>query len=243
MAYETILSGDLNGDDVPVTCKADSPDCDSFGGRCVNGICITRQANSENSYHVVTGSGANETAVFDGFTITGGNADGSSTYDYGGGMYNPGGKPTIATCLFRGNSGYYGGGMYSGGWPGDGNFSVIPMFENADGDDDIPETEDDNLHLLPTSPCIDRGDPKYDPEANAMDLDGNVRVVDGDGDRAAIVDMGAYEYQPGDFDKDYDVDLDDFTVLADLTKRRIPTKTGKSRNWTHQAVARILGRT
>ena len=32
--------------------------------------------------------------------------------------------------------------------------------------------------------------------------------------------------------------------IADtLTERRVPTKTGKSARWTHQAVARILGRT
>ena len=52
--YQTILSGDLNGDDGP-----------NFAD------------NGENSYHVVTGSGTDETAVLDGFTITGGNANGS----------------------------------------------------------------------------------------------------------------------------------------------------------------------
>ncbi|MCP4712207.1 MAG: hypothetical protein GY869_26590, partial [Planctomycetes bacterium] len=50
----TILSGDLDGDD---------------GADFLN--------NSENSYHVVTGSNTNATAVLDGFTITGGNASSS----------------------------------------------------------------------------------------------------------------------------------------------------------------------
>ncbi len=54
-AYETILSGDLLGNDGPDFANSD-----------------------ENSFHVVTGSGTNATAVLDGFTITGGNADGSS---------------------------------------------------------------------------------------------------------------------------------------------------------------------
>lgn len=31
-------------------------------------------------------------------------------------------------------------------------------------------------------------------------------------------------------------------IAAELTKRGIPTKTGRSRRWTHQAVARILSR-
>ncbi len=32
-------------------------------------------------------------------------------------------------------------------------------------------------------------------------------------------------------------------IASQLTVRRIPTKTGKSNRWTHQAVARILRRT
>ena len=32
-------------------------------------------------------------------------------------------------------------------------------------------------------------------------------------------------------------------IAARLTERGVPTKTGKSRRWTHQAVARILSRT
>ena len=31
-------------------------------------------------------------------------------------------------------------------------------------------------------------------------------------------------------------------IADELTERQIPTKTGKSSRWTHQAVARILGR-
>ena len=92
--YETILSGDLNDDD---------------GALFVN--------NSENIYHVVTGSGTDETAVLDGFTVTGGNADDyySPSGDKGAGMYNSSGNPTVANCTFRANSaGRMGGGMYNG---------------------------------------------------------------------------------------------------------------------------------
>ena len=47
---------------------------------------------------------------------------------------------------------------------------------------------DGDYHLLPTSPCIDTGDPNYLPEPNETDLDGNPRVLNG------RIDMGAYEY-------------------------------------------------
>ena len=96
VVYETILSGDLNGNDGP-----------DF----VN--------NGENSYHVVTGSGTDETVLLDGFTVTSGNANNSSWYiDRAGGMYIRNGSPTVANCTFIGNSAYrWGGGMccYDGG--------------------------------------------------------------------------------------------------------------------------------
>ena len=90
-AYETILSGDLNGDD---------------DSNFVNNI--------ENSYHVVTGGGTDTNAILDGFTITGGNADGIAPEDCGGGMYNFSGSPTIINCTFIENfSLTMGGGMFN----------------------------------------------------------------------------------------------------------------------------------
>jgi predicted outer membrane repeat protein/parallel beta-helix repeat protein len=87
-AYETILSGDLLGNDGP-----------GF----VN--------NGENSFHVVTGSGTDATAVLDGFTITAGNANGTDWEGHGGGMYNKSGSPTLTSCTFSGNSAHWGGGV------------------------------------------------------------------------------------------------------------------------------------
>jgi hypothetical protein len=70
--------------------------------------------NSDNIYHVVTGSGCDSTAVLDGFTITGGNADGNDTHSKGGGMYNDSGSPSLVNCKFTGNSaGKMGGGIYN----------------------------------------------------------------------------------------------------------------------------------
>ncbi len=65
-------------------------------------------AGDLDSYHVVTGSGTDDTALLDGFTITGGNA----ALPGGGGMYNNAGSPTVVNCAFKGNySLLYGAGV------------------------------------------------------------------------------------------------------------------------------------
>jgi len=65
---------------------------------------------SDNSYHVVSGSDLNATAVLDGFEIRDGNADGAAfPHDGGGGMLNICGSPTIRNCRFVNNRGRYGG--------------------------------------------------------------------------------------------------------------------------------------
>ena len=326
-AYKTILSGDLNGDDGP-----------DFAN------------NDENSLHVVTVSDTGDEVILDGFTITAGNADGSSwLHSHGGGMHNESGSPTVSNCTFTGNiadfagggmcndyyshstvisctfignSANYGGGMYNhyrylkvtncsfsgnsasldgggmynycggpivtgctftgnsaveagggsfnesdedddeyaepvftnctfagnsadyiggtnsgygtlsncilwgntasswdeipgmasvsyscvrGGHTGTGNIDVDPCFIDADGTDNIPGNEDDDLHLMSYSPCIDEGDPARD-YSGQVDMDGEARV------RYGRVDMGADEVFPiaGDVDADEDVDAVDF---------------------------------
>ncbi|MBN1764675.1 MAG: right-handed parallel beta-helix repeat-containing protein [Sedimentisphaerales bacterium] len=79
-----------------------------------------------------------------------------------------------------------------GDWVGLGNIDADPCFVDADGDDNLPGTEDDDLRLQAFSPCIDVGDNSVVTEA--FDLDGKTRIMDGDGDGVAVVDMGAYEY-------------------------------------------------
>ncbi len=80
----------------------------------LSGDINTPDVNSDNSYHVVTGSGTNPTAVLDGFTITGANADGSASNSDGGGMYNYEGSPTVSNCTFTDNTVQDdGGGMYN----------------------------------------------------------------------------------------------------------------------------------
>ncbi|PSR12737.1 MAG: hypothetical protein C7N36_10770, partial [Bacteroidetes bacterium] len=77
---------------------------------------IGAAANTDNSYHVIfnNSNGLTNTAVLDGFTVTGGNADGSSSpHYYGGGMYNSNSSPTVTNCAFSGNSARDAGGMYN----------------------------------------------------------------------------------------------------------------------------------
>ena len=72
--------------------------------------------NSDDSYHIVIGSNTNNYAKLDGFTITGGNANGSvPPQDRGGGMYNYRGSPSLTNVIFIGNAATFGGGMYNGG--------------------------------------------------------------------------------------------------------------------------------
>ncbi|MEJ2735919.1 MAG: PKD domain-containing protein, partial [Anaerolineae bacterium] len=87
----TVLSGDLNGDDGP-----------GF------------QNNGENSYTIFYHGdvGLNDNAILDGFTISGGNANGSPTA--GGGMFNYSSSPTLINCTFSGNTALGGGGMFNG---------------------------------------------------------------------------------------------------------------------------------
>jgi len=49
--------------------------------------------------------------LLDGFTVTGGLADGSYPHDSGGGMVNWSSSPTVRHCTFEGNEAITGGGM------------------------------------------------------------------------------------------------------------------------------------
>lgn len=142
LLHETVLSGDLNGDDFPANptsncCFAhDGPGCDDpvcedaicpsmGGGCCTDGwsaicagaagtfcdLCATTGNNTDNSLNVVRGSGTNATAVLDGFTIRGGNAQTLGNELGGGGMLNIAGSPTVLGTRFVGNVGVRGGGM------------------------------------------------------------------------------------------------------------------------------------
>jgi parallel beta-helix repeat protein len=91
--------------------------------------------------------------------------------------------------IIRFNNIFSGGGMaYGGNCPDmtgtNGNISADPRFTNP--------TQGD-YHLQQGSPSIDAGD-NSTPNLSDKDLDGHPRILDGDGNGTAIVDMGVYEF-------------------------------------------------
>lgn len=95
----SVLSGDFNGDDV-------------ISGA---GETLTITGNGENALHVVISAGNVSSAVLDGFTVTGGFANGANANlisinsvgiigSRGGGMFIRSSSPGIANCLFEGNA-------------------------------------------------------------------------------------------------------------------------------------------
>lgn len=141
----------------------------------------------------------------------------------GGGMYSQSGVPAVINCVFRGNTvNTFEGTMtaaYSnveGGWSGTGNIDADPLFVDADGPDDVPGNADDDLRLLPPSPCVDTGDNASVPAGITTDLDGNDRILDGDNDLTATVDMGAYELVPVACPWDCDGSGDGAVNVSDL---------------------------
>lgn len=105
---ETILSGDLNGDD-------------NVTGTFPN---LVYNNYTENAYHVVYTRNAGTGVIVDGFTITGGNTNGSNDNRYGAGWYNiADGNAEVSSLTIR-NTHFYrnkansdeaqGVGMYNG---------------------------------------------------------------------------------------------------------------------------------
>jgi parallel beta-helix repeat protein len=84
--------------------------------------------------------------------------------------FSPNGSGLQGTCAAQSNT--------------NGNISVNPRF--------VGKT---NFQLKAGSAAIDAGDNSA-PDLPTLDLSGKPRIVDGDGDGDAIIDMGAYEYQP-----------------------------------------------
>ncbi|MFI5381575.1 MAG: choice-of-anchor Q domain-containing protein [Tepidisphaerales bacterium] len=71
--------------------------------------------NNFSSYHVVTAIGGNVPTVLQGFTITGGKADGTGDAHsgLGGGMIVDGGSLAVSNCIFTANSAAFGAGIYA----------------------------------------------------------------------------------------------------------------------------------
>lgn len=109
----TVLSGDLDQNDT---------------GKDANGVIpAPNQITGANAYRVVMGNALTTTAVLDGFTITGGKADGASaspcSMGCGGGVNNYQSSPTLRNLAIIGNyAANQGGGIY--------NLNSHPILQN-----------------------------------------------------------------------------------------------------------------
>jgi parallel beta-helix repeat protein len=89
----------------------------------LSGDIGTNGNNADNSYHVIHNTNLNNTAILDGFTITGGNVD---IVSVGGGIINELSSPLVTNCTISENS------AGSGGGGGIGNMDYSsPVFTNC----------------------------------------------------------------------------------------------------------------
>jgi predicted outer membrane repeat protein len=116
--YETIqmaIDDATNGDEIEVY-PGTYKEAIDFNGKAIRLYSTDGPNNTiidgTGNYHVVQCvSGEDANTVLDGFTITGGNANGSFPDNCGGGMYNETAGPTVTNCIFSSNSAGYGCGM------------------------------------------------------------------------------------------------------------------------------------
>jgi hypothetical protein len=104
------------------------------------------------------------------------------------------------------------------------DISEDPLFADPDGVDDDPATSLDNdYHLTADSPAVDAGDNSIE-DLPDTDVDGDPRILDGNFDLTATVDMGADEFNqcPGDLNGDGDVDGDDLSEFLNAYANGFP---------------------
>ena len=133
---------------------------------------------------------------------------GNHASDGGGGLYNDGrgggaSSPTLVNCILWGNS----SSIYnatatptvthsavqwpSGVYTGTGNIALEPLFVASLSAGQAP-TSTGNYRLTAGSPTIDAGNNLS--VGVSTDRDGYARILDGDGDGDAVVDMGSHEF-------------------------------------------------
>jgi len=124
----------------------------------------------------------------------------NSATSYAGGIRNKNSStPTITNCILWANTAPDGPEIYNddtsnpiitycdiqGAYTGEGNVNSDPLFVDPTNND---------FHIQETSPCIDKGNNSAAGIPNT-DFEGDSRIVDGDNDGTATVDIGADEYE------------------------------------------------
>ncbi|MEA3376525.1 MAG: right-handed parallel beta-helix repeat-containing protein [Chloroflexota bacterium] len=126
----------------------------------------------------------------------------------GGAIHNADSSPALVNAILWGNEASTGAQIHNvypsasdvkysdveGGYPGTANIDSDPLFVAPVAPGEAPTTTG-NYRLQAGSPAVDGGLNAAVPAAVSTDLDGSPRIVDGDGDGSAVVDMGAYERQ------------------------------------------------
>jgi hypothetical protein len=138
----------------------------------------------------------------------------ANTARTGGAVYNAGANAYFWNTILWGNTGWEGTQIYSvdsphsstvhlefcniqGGPSGAyGGYFTTPPLNVISSDPRWAGPDGGNFHLRETSPCIDTGSNSA-PLLPARDFERNDRIVDGNGDGTATVDMGVDEFVPG----------------------------------------------
>lgn len=172
-----IINNIIYGNYVWASLAGEPPTANTYGG----GIATFFSSSSA----IVNNTIYNNTADGDYFTVI----------PNGGGVYSQNAVP-LTNCILWSNTG---GGqadgyiftsninycnIEGGTTHGTNNIDTNPRFKDAANND---------FHLLAQSPCVDMG---FNPAVGGtlIDFDGNARILDGHGDNASLVDMGADEF-------------------------------------------------
>ena len=148
-------------------------------------------------------------------TIAGNRASLLGQYPYSvGGVYIKSGTIAYPTnSIVQHNEGRnYNGGAFAFSNVGTTDGSVVPGEGNINEDPLFVDEATGDYHLLPSSPCVEAGDPAFVPEDGETDIDGDPRVM------CAVVDMGADEVEmlAGDVDRDGNIDKADLHAMVEL---------------------------
>jgi hypothetical protein len=176
------------------------------GGEIKNCLFIQNQAGLSGGYGAITyydnydqtGQFRNDTIKITNCTFSGNRSD-NSTSGIGGAIHNPGGNLAIFNSIFWDNSSTYG--IYNERGSATLDYSDNQSSWNVTlGPNNLTPANQcfiggGNYELAAGSPCIDAG--TNTPTGITLpltDYAGNTRIVDGDKNGVAVVDIGAYEY-------------------------------------------------
>ncbi len=212
----------LLSDPTVTNCTFNGNTSDSVGGAMYNVSSNAKVINSAFSGNTANINGGGMHNEHSNPTLTNCTFSRNTAGSDGGGLSSVlNSAPTLANCILWGNNpnevfndqsvanvavsfSDVQGGLPGGTIDDGGNIDADPLFVDADGTDGIIGTNDDNLRLRTTSPCIDAGDNTAPGLVGILtDLDGNDRFHDDPGvpdtgnGTPPIVNMGAYESSCG----------------------------------------------